>query len=64
MGAAVCPHCGANFNKRCKAHYHIYFEVDGISVTYDIKNESVDVVVKAEVAAQQAAKLGDFEVVL
>ena len=28
MGAAVCPHCGANFNKRCKAHYHIYFEVD------------------------------------
>jgi len=27
MGTAKCPYCGAGFNSRCKAHYHIYFEV-------------------------------------
>lgn len=27
MGAKTCKYCGAAFNSRCKAHYHIYFEV-------------------------------------
>lgn len=27
MSSGYCPHCGAQFNSRCKAHYHIYFEV-------------------------------------
>lgn len=27
MQSTNCPHCGAKFNSRCKAHYHIYFDV-------------------------------------
>lgn len=27
MQVRACPHCGATFNLRCKAHYHIYFDV-------------------------------------
>lgn len=27
MSVANCPYCGASFNRRCKNHYHIYFEV-------------------------------------
>lgn len=27
MNATDCPYCNAHFNKRCKNHYHIYFNV-------------------------------------
>ena len=27
MNATDCPYCNAHFNKRCKNHYHIYFDV-------------------------------------
>lgn len=26
MQTVICPYCQANFNERCTAHYHIYFE--------------------------------------
>ncbi|ERJ12186.1 CHY zinc finger protein [Haloplasma contractile] len=25
---SICPNCESNFNKGCKAHYHLYFEIE------------------------------------